>query len=129
MLQVRKVATHSFYSAPTASQLAGAHVLRHGDDWLRQAAALYQESGDRAAETIGVPPAEGGTFLFVDVSQRFDERGLEGFLHDCLDRNLILAPGTACGTAYSDHVRVCFTCARPEVVQRGFEALARLLGR
>jgi len=127
--EVRKISTHTFYSAPTVSQLAGAAVLRSGADWLQASRDAYSAAGERAAERLGVPAPEGGTFLFLDVAEHLDARGLEGFLIDCIDRNLVLAPGSSCGTAYDTHVRVCFTSARPDVVLRGVEVLAQLLGR
>jgi N-succinyldiaminopimelate aminotransferase len=71
---------------------------------------------------------DGGTFLFVDASERLDDRGLLGFLEGCADDGLFLAPGPSFGP-YPDHVRVCFTCAEPEVVRRGVDVLARRLGR
>ena len=129
MLEVRKASLHSFYSAPTVAQLAGAKVLREGDDWLAEASAHYQAAGNAAADALGVPRPEGGTFLFLDVSPHLDERGLHGFLMDCLDDNLLMAPGSSCGAAYGEHVRLCFTSAAPELVARGVEKLARRLGR
>ena len=126
---VRKVSTHTFYSAPTVAQLAAAEVLAHGAEWLEASRVAYRAAGERAAERLGVPPPEGGTFLFLDVAEHLDERGLEGFLVDCIDRNLVLAPGSSCGEAYGSYVRVCFTSARPDVVLRGVEVLAGLLGR
>ena len=129
MLQVRKASLHSFYSAPTVAQLAGARVLREGEAWLAMAGEHYRAAGDAAADALGQPRPEGGTFLFIDVSEHLDERGLHGFLMDCLDDNLLLAPGSSCGAAYGDHVRVCFTSAPPEVVARGVERLARRIRR
>jgi N-succinyldiaminopimelate aminotransferase len=129
MAAVRKISTHSFYCAPTASQLAAARVLDCGEAWLSTASAAYQETGQAAAARLGVPAPEGGTFLFIDVAGQLDERGLRGFLEDCIDRGLVLAPGPSCGEAYASHVRLCFTCAPPDVVAAGVEVLAGLLGR
>ena len=67
-------------------------------------------------------------FLREDVADRLDQRGLMGFLEDCADRGLFLAPGPSFGS-YPTHVRVCFTCSRPDVVDRGIEILAGFLGR
>ena len=83
----------------------GRRALREGQEWLADSLAHYRAAGFAAAERLGVAPPEGGTFLFVDVSDALDEGGLEGFLHRCIDQNLVLAPGTACGTAYEHHVR------------------------
>ena len=129
MVEIRKASLHTFYSAPTVAQLAGARVLRDGDDWLAEAAEHYRRAGDAAADALGLARPQGGTFLFIDVARFLDERGLHGFLVDCLDDNLLLAPGTACGKAYGSHVRLCFTSAAPEVVARGVARLARRLGR
>jgi aspartate/methionine/tyrosine aminotransferase len=129
MRSVRKGTVHHFYSACTASQLAATAVLRGGADWLSQAVESYRRTGFAAADRLGVQRPDGGTFLFIDVGSHMDERGLHGFLIDCIDRGLILAPGSSCGTDYDHHVRVCFTSAPPDVVARGVEVLAGLIGR
>ncbi len=129
MRSVRKATVHHFYSACTASQLAALSVLQQGQGWLDKAVSSYREAGYAAADRLGVSRPEGGTFLFINVADQIDERGLHGFLVDCIDRGLILAPGASCGAAYADHVRVCFTSAPPDVVARGVEVLADLLGR
>jgi aspartate/methionine/tyrosine aminotransferase len=126
---VRKCTLHGFYSVTTGAQLAAARVMRTGDAWLAEAAALYQAAGDAAAATLGVDPPLSGTFLFLDVREHLDERGLHGFLCDCIDEGLVLAPGTSCGSMYDTHVRACFTSAPPDVTARGMEKLAALLER
>jgi N-succinyldiaminopimelate aminotransferase len=129
MPELCKISTHSFYSTPTASQLAAQRALDgRGDAWVEAIRPQYLEAGRRMAERLGVPPPTGSTFLFFDVADRLDERGLMGFLEQCADRGLFLAPGPSFGP-YPTHVRVCFTCAAPDVVARGADALAGLLGR
>jgi N-succinyldiaminopimelate aminotransferase len=126
--ELRKVSTHSIYSTPTASQIAASRALDgRGDAWVEQVRGRYQELGDRAAARLGVEPPEGSTFLFLDVAERLDERGMIGFLEDCAERGLFLAPGPSFGP-YPTHVRICFTSAEPAVVGRGVEALASMLG-
>ena len=126
---LRKVVTHSFYSTPTASQIAALRVLGGpGEAWIAGARELYRETGARAAARLGLAPPGGSTFLFFDVADRLDERGLPGFLEDCVDRGLFVAPGSSFGP-YPTWVRLCFTAAPPEVVGRGVEVLASLLGR
>ena len=95
---------------------------------METAREKYGELGRQAASRLGVPAPEGSTFLFLDVGSRLDERGLLGFLEDCADRRLLVAPGPSFGP-YPNHIRVCFTSAEPEVVLRGIEVLASLLGR
>ena len=129
MDQVRKVSTHAFYSTPTASQLAAlAAVSGPGEAWAARARGLYRELGDEAAETLGLEPPDGSTFLFLDVAHHLDDRGLEGFLEACVDRGLFLAPGPSFGP-YPTHVRVCYTAAPPDVIERGIGVLAEVLGR
>jgi len=126
---LRKVSIHSFYSTPTASQLAALRVLGPaGDRWIEQAREKYRELGTWAAGRLGLDPPQGSTFLFPDVSEHLDERGLVGFLGDCADRGLFLAPGPSFGP-YPRHLRVCFTSAQPEIVRRGIDVLAELMGQ
>jgi aspartate/methionine/tyrosine aminotransferase len=129
LTRVRRTSTHTFYSAPTASQRAALAALQGGDRWMDESREHYRAAGEAAADRLGVPRPEGGTFLFLDVADQLGPGGLEAFMHRCLDENLVLAPGTSCGAAYSTFVRLCFTSAPPETVARGVEILARLLGR
>ncbi len=129
MLEVRKISTHSFYAAPTASQIAALRALEGGDPWVAEAKALYQRLGEQSAASLGLDAPEGGTFLFMDVSHLLDQRGLQGFLEDCLEDRLLLAPGPSFGAPYAGWVRLCFTAAPPEVTARGVAHLAARLGR
>lgn len=124
-----KLSTHTVYAAPTAAQLAALRILEgKGDAWVARTREAYRELGAHAADRLGAPRPEGSTFLFLDVAPRLDARGLTGFLEDAADRGLLVAPGTSCGP-YPSHVRVCYTSAPPDVVRRGVEVLAGLLGR
>lgn len=129
MGELRKISTHTFYSTPTAAQLAALHALDgRADSWLAETRESYRSLGRMAAERLGVPPPEGSTFLFVDVAEVLDERGLGGFLEACVERGLFLAPGPSFGP-YPTSVRICFTAAEPAIVERGVAVLAHLLGR
>ena len=124
-----KLSTHTVYAAPTAAQLAALRILEGaGDAWVARTREAYRALGEGAADRLGAPRPEGSTFLFLDVAARLDGRGLTGFLEDAADRGLLVAPGSSCGP-YPSHVRVCYTSAPPEVVRRGVEVLAGLLGR
>jgi N-succinyldiaminopimelate aminotransferase len=129
LLETRKLVTHGCYQAPTAGQLAAARVWDLGVDWLPAARSAYEAAGYAAADALGLPRPEGGTFLFFDVADHLDERGLRGFLERCLDVGLLMAPGTSMGEGYETFVRLCFTCAPPEVVARGVRELVGVLGR
>lgn len=129
MDEVRKVSTHTVYSASTAGQLAALAALEGpGEAWIERARDLYRELGYRASRRLGVPAPAGSTFLFLDVTEHLDGQGVEGLLERCVDRGLLLAPGESFGP-YPTHVRLCFTSAPPEVVGRGVEVLAELLER
>ena len=129
MAELRKISTHTFYSTPTAAQLAACRALEGpGDRWIEEVRPQYSALGSAAARRLEVPEPQGSTFLFLDVADRLDERGLLGFLEDCAERGLFLAPGPSFGP-YETHIRVCFTAAVPEVVERGVALLAELLGR
>ena len=128
MGELRKVSTHTFYSTPTAAQVAGLRALDLGKDWIATARQRYIEMGNQAAARLGVDPPDGSTFLFLDVGDHLDARGLDGFLEDCADRGLFLAPGPSFGP-YPSHVRVCFTAAAPPIVREGIDVLASMIGR
>jgi len=127
--EVRKVSTHTFYSTPTASQLAAIQVLGpDGKSWLADAAQQYRETGERAAERLGVEPPDSGTFLFLDLASNLDEGGLEAFLERCLEQGILVAPGPSFGP-YPTSIRICFTTLDPQRTLRGVDRLAGLLGR
>jgi N-succinyldiaminopimelate aminotransferase len=126
--EVHKLHVHSTYSAPTPSQLAALRALRDGDVWLAETRQLYQRAGDDAATALGVAPPEGSTFLFLDVADRLDERGMLGFLEDVFEDGVVLAPGASAGSDYTGWVRLCFTAAPPEQVANAVRLLAKRLG-
>jgi aspartate/methionine/tyrosine aminotransferase len=127
--ELRKIGMHSFYSTPTAAQLAALVALGPaGDAWVANARELYRRAGEKTAARLGLEAPKGSAFLFFDVAEHLDETGLHGFLERCVDRGLFLSPGSSFGP-YPTHVRLCFTAAPPDVTERGVEALAPLLGR
>lgn len=129
MAQVRKVSTHTFYSTPGVAQVIAARALTgRADAWLAETRAAYRAMAEEIAGRLQVPVPQGGTFLFLDVADALDARGLGGFLEDCVDQGLLLAPGDHFGP-FPTHLRLCFTSAPPEVVRRGVEILARRWGR
>jgi N-succinyldiaminopimelate aminotransferase len=125
--QALKISTHTFYAAPTAGQLAALRALEGGAAWVERARASYREVADRVAAELGLPAPEGGAFLFVDASRRLDARGIWGFLEDCLDDGVALAPGPSCGEAYGAWARLCYTAAAPERVLEAARKLAKRL--
>jgi N-succinyldiaminopimelate aminotransferase len=124
--EARKISTHTFYAAPTAGQLAALRALQDGADWIASARELYREAGRHAAAALGQPEPGGSTFLFLDVRQQLDGRSLAGFLEDCFDDGVLVAPGASSGEAYAEWVRLCYTAVPPEQMR---EAVARLAKR
>jgi N-succinyldiaminopimelate aminotransferase len=123
-----KISTHTAYAASTVGQVAARLALVEGDAWLARANASYREIGEETARRLGVPPPEGATYHFVDVARRLDDRGIWGFLEDCVDVGVALAPGPSCGEAYGSWVRLCYTAAPPDEVRAATDRLAELLG-
>ena len=125
----KKVSTHTVYSTPTPSQVVAERALRGAADvWVADAKRSYASVGRQAAARLGVPAPQGSTFLFLDVADALDARGLGGLLEDAVDQGLFCAPGPSFGP-YPTHIRLCFTAAPPEVTLRGVDVLAGLLGR
>lgn len=125
--QAEKIATHSFYSAPTAGQIAGLRALRDGQPWLERARESYRAAGAAAAAALGLPAPHGSTFLFVDAAAALDARGIEGLLADCLEDAVAVAPGASCGRDYATWLRVCYTSAPPAQVAAAIAKLAKRL--
>jgi N-succinyldiaminopimelate aminotransferase len=126
--QIRKVSTHTVYCAPAAGQVAGLRAIRKGGDWLEEARSLYQAAGEDAARVLGLPSPEGSTFLFLNVEQSLDERGLAGLLRDCFEEGVLVAPGASGGEAYGNWIRLCYTACPPEGTAEAVRRLARRVG-
>ena len=124
-----KMSTQLVYSAPTAAQRAALAALQGpGEAWIAEARRQYAETGRRVAARLGVPAPQGGTFLFLDLAEALGGDDLAAFLRRCAARGLLLAPGPSFGP-YPNHVRLCFSAAPPETVERGADLLAGMLGR
>lgn len=128
--QVQKASTYTFYSTPTAAQIAGVRALGPaGDAWVAAAKNRYAEVGREVAKRLGVAAPQGCTFVFLDIADTLKRRGqtLMAFLEGCADIGLLVAPGPSFGP-YPTHIRVCFTSEPPEVTLRGVDKLRALLG-
>src|SRR6056297_2517255 len=99
-----------------------------GQPWVDTARERYAALGRQAAEALGLPAPKGSTFLFPDVSNILDDRGLDGFLGDLAEAGVLVAPGPSFGP-YPGYVRLCFTAAPPDEIRRGVEILASHIRR
>jgi N-succinyldiaminopimelate aminotransferase len=127
--EAHKLGTHSFYNAPTAGQVAALRALELGAKWQAEARAAYRDVGTRSAEVLGVPAPAGSTFLFLDVRDRLDERGVPGILERCFERGVLVAPGASSGRDYADWVRLCFTVLPPEETLEAVDRIREVVGR
>jgi N-succinyldiaminopimelate aminotransferase len=124
---IKRIVTNINYSACSASQLAALNALDGaGQPWVDSARERYAELGRKAADALGLPAPKGSTFLFPDVSDALDERGLDGLLGDLAEAGVLVAPGPSFGP-YPTHVRLCFTAAPPDEIERGVGIFARRL--
>jgi N-succinyldiaminopimelate aminotransferase len=127
--EAHKLHTHSTYSAPAPAQHAALAALRGGGAWLAETRAAYQQAGDDAARVLGLAAPEGSTFLFLDVREHIDERGMTGFLEDVFEDGVVLSPGASSGRDYEGFARLCFTALPPADVATAVRLLAARLGR
>jgi N-succinyldiaminopimelate aminotransferase len=127
--QLLKISTHTFYHAPTSGQVAALRALRDGAGWVDSARDAYREVGNATSALLGIEPPQGSMFHFVNVAKRLDERGIWGFLEDCVQDGVALAPGPSCGTDYTSWVRLCYSAAPPDSVLAAVQRLAKRLGR
>lgn len=125
--EAHKVSVHSAYHAPTAAQVAGLRALEGGAAWVANARAAYAKAGNEAAAALGLPAPAGGCFLFANVAHKLDARGLQGFLEDCFDAGVVVAPGSSAGEDYSTWVRLCFTVVPQALAVEAAHRLAKLL--
>ncbi|MAG29636.1 MAG: aspartate aminotransferase, partial [Deltaproteobacteria bacterium] len=50
-----------------------------------------------------------------------------GFLEDCFERGVLVAPGHSCGTDYRDWIRLSYTAAPPADVVEAANRLGEVL--
>jgi len=127
--QARKIGTHTYYNAPTGPQIAALRALEAGGPWVESARRSYADVGRRCAERLGLRAPGGSTFLFVDVAEHLDERGLDGLLADLFDDGVLVAPGASSGKGFEQWIRLCYTAEPPDLVLEAVDRIARRLGR
>jgi N-succinyldiaminopimelate aminotransferase len=128
MESVAAMQTFQTYCAPRPMQFGGIAALREGGAWVEESRSLYRDAGYAAADALGVRPPEGGTFLFIDVSDRLapDARDCSAFLERCADVGVLLTPGGSCGADYAKWVRLCFTSVPQARLDAALERVAPL---
>jgi N-succinyldiaminopimelate aminotransferase len=124
----RKGTTYAWYSVSTPAQWLCLRGLTEARPWVAEARAAYLAAARDTAATLRLPVPAGGTFVFFDLGPHLGAGGMMAFLEDCLEDNLVLAPGSSFGAAYATWVRLCYTAVSPEQTSRGVHKLARRLG-
>ena len=124
----RRIATHTIFNVPVASQRVALAALEAPSSWIDEARTDYRGARDetlRMLEGSGVRAfaPHGGSYVFVDFGPVLAGRPLRALLERAIDHGVLLAPGDGCGEAFGDFARVCFTSVpRPRLV----EGVARL---
>jgi N-succinyldiaminopimelate aminotransferase len=126
MQAIRGVQAFNSYCAARPMQFGAARALAEGGAWLEEARRAYRAAAEAAADAIGVPRPESGTFLFFDAAPQLGPgEGLDAFLERCLAAGVLVTPGAASGRHFGTWVRMCFTAVPPAELA---EALRRLRG-
>ena len=128
MALVAGMQTFHTYCAPRPMQFGAIGALAEGAAWVEESRTSYRDAGYAAADALGTPRPEGGTFLFVDVSPHLlpDEESCASFLERCADAGVLLTPGGSCGGDYAKWVRICFTSVPRARLDEALEKLRPL---
>jgi N-succinyldiaminopimelate aminotransferase len=120
--------TFHTYCAPRPMQFGAIGALQEGADWAAEGRELYRLAGYTAADALGVPRPEGGTFLFLDARRVLspDDRDCRPFLERCADAGVLVTPGSSCGADYPTWVRLCFTSVPQARLEAALERLVPL---
>jgi N-succinyldiaminopimelate aminotransferase len=128
MQVIRGVQTFYSYCAPRPMQLGAARALAEGDEWLMEARALYAKAARSATQALRLPMPQGGTFLFFDASPYLRPgETLMALLERCLEKGVMLTPGSASGQAFEHWVRLCYTSVPQPELEAALERLQQVL--
>jgi aspartate/methionine/tyrosine aminotransferase len=124
----RRLAIHSVYNVPVASQRVGVQALANAGAWIAEARGEYRAARDAtlaalAGSGVDVAIPEGGSYVFIDFRRVLAGRPLRGLLERAIERGVLLAPGYGFGASFEEFARLCFTSVPlPDVL----EGIARL---
>jgi aspartate/methionine/tyrosine aminotransferase len=124
----RRIAVHTVFNVPVASQRVALVALRTSREWVEEAREAYRAARDAtvvALRSAGVDVAtpQGGSFAFVDFERVLGGRPLLGLLERAIDRVVLVAPGDGFGADFASFGRVCFTAAPPPELMEGLGRL------
>ncbi|HEY3822427.1 MAG TPA: pyridoxal phosphate-dependent aminotransferase [Polyangiaceae bacterium] len=124
----RRVATHTVFNVPVASQRVALAALEAPPDWMNEARTAYRAARDAtmaalAGSGVRAFAPKGGSYVFVDFAPVLGGRPLRALLERAIDEGVLLAPGEGCGDAYEAWARLCFTSVPLERLRVGLERL------
>ena len=110
----RRIATHTVFNVPVATQRVALAALAAPPSWMQQAKRAYRESRDAtmvALDGAGVRAfaPEGGSYVFIDFAPVLAGRTLRQLLECAIDLGVLVAPGDGCGEGFTTWARLCFT--------------------
>jgi aspartate/methionine/tyrosine aminotransferase len=136
----RRVATHTVFNVPLASQRLALAALRAPSVWSDTSRAAYREArdavmqalaplqGTSASPRLRAYAPEGGSYVFVDFAPSLVGYPLRGLLERAIDKGVLLAPGDGFGDAFVTWARLCFTGVRLDRVLEGVGRLEVAMG-
>jgi aspartate/methionine/tyrosine aminotransferase len=129
----RRIATHTVFNVPVASQRVALAAIRSSDAWLDGARTAYRGARDSALQAlqgsgVRVATPAGGSYLFVDFSPVLEGRPLRDLLERAVDRGVLVAPGDGFGEGYASWARLCFTSVPGERLREGIARLRAAMG-
>jgi aspartate/methionine/tyrosine aminotransferase len=124
----RRVATHTVFNVPVASQRVALGALEAPPDWMNAARTAYRAARDAtvaalAGSGVRAFAPKGGSYVFVDFAPVLGGKPLRVLLERAIDEGVLLAPGDGCGEAYASWARLCFTSVPRERLMLGVERL------
>ena len=128
-----KLANISVYNVSLLMQRAAQIALEQGQADVAETVAAAGTGAQLLTNEFEKLPglqfhrAEGGAYLFVDLSDVLQGRDCFDLLDTCLDRGIVFSPGVGFGKDYSAWGRFCFTAMAPEHLMRGTERLAEII--
>ena len=127
----RRATTHLIYNVPLVCQLSALQAVTHGDEWIAQTKQLYRDARDLTHRTLQAQfaPAQGGGYVFVDLSHELAGRDVYSYLSELLREGVCVSPGDAFGQAFGAWVRVCYTAVPIAELAVALERLNRSLER
>jgi aspartate/methionine/tyrosine aminotransferase len=124
----RRVATHTVFNVPVASQRVALAALAADDAWLASSRRVCRDARDATLAALQGAPVRahvprGGSYVFIDFEPLLQGRPLQALLERAIDRGVLLAPGDGCGAAFASWARLCFTSVPPDRLREGIDRL------